>query len=412
MPISIELMPVSIEQIRNDFPSLYQSINGKRPIYFDNACVTLRPQQVIEAMNRYYTAHPSCHKRAIHKFGKLTTDAYLKAKEMVRQFIHAKDAQEIVFTKNATDSINIVAHSFPFKNGDCILTTDMEHNSNNLPWQILTRRIGVQYKTFTLSPDFTFDMQKFKTALSSGVRLVSVFHTSHVTGYTLPIEEIINCSHEHGALVLLDAAQSIAHQSLDVQKLDVDFLVFSFHKMLGPSGMGCLYAKKHLLEEMTPFLIGGETVDDVDYRSFILSKIPDRFEAGLQNYSGALGVTAAIQYLKNIGMQNILQHSTELNEFISSEIKGLPRIKLLGPQDAKLRAGIINLTIDGMDSGELSIILDETYNIMTRSGVHCCHAWYKKYKLPPSLRVSLYLYNTKDEAKLLVETLNKITRYF
>ena len=405
-------MSLPVEQIRKDFPALQQSINGKPPIYFDNACVTLRPQQVIDAMSRYYTTHPSCHKRAVHKFGKLTTDEYFKAKDMVRQFINAKESTEIVFTKNATESINLVAHSFPFKNGDCVLTTDMEHNSNNLPWQTLAKRLGTQNRTFSLSPEFTFDMQRFKAAMEKGVKLVSVFHTSHVTGYTLPIEDIIACAHDHGALVLLDAAQSVAHRTIDVQKLDVDFLAFSFHKMLGPSAMGCLYAKKHLLEDMSPFLIGGETVDDVDYNSFVLSKVPDRFEAGLQNYAGACGVTAAIQYLNDIGAHNISQHLMELNEFISSAIRSLPKIKLIGPQDAKLRAGIINFTLGGMDSGELSILLDETYNIMTRSGVHCCHSWYKKYRLPSSLRTSLYLYNSKEEAGILLETLNKITRYF
>lgn len=405
-------MPLHVEQIRKDFPALQQTIKGKTPIYFDNACVTLRPQQVIDAMSRYYTTHPSCHKRAVHKFGKLTTDEYLKAKEMVRQFINAKETAEIIFTKNATESINLVAHGFPFKSGDGVLTTDMEHSSNNLPWQMLAKRTGTQNRTFSLSPEFTFDIQKFKAALEKGVKLVSIFHTSHVTGYTLPIEDIITCAHDHGALVLLDAAQSIAHRPIDVQTLDVDFLAFSFHKMLGPSAMGCLYAKKYLLEDMSPFLIGGETVDDVDYNSFVLSKVPDRFEAGLQNYAGACGITAAIQYLNDIGAHNISQHLTELNTFISSEIKNLPRIRLLGPQEARLRAGLINFSIEGMDSGELSILLDETYNIMTRSGVHCCHSWYKKYRLPPSLRTSLYLYNSKEEAEILLETLKKITRYF
>lgn len=406
-------MLTHIEKIRSAFPSLNQKLHGKLPIYFDNACVTLRPQPVIDAMNRYYSRHPSCHKRSVHKFGKLTTEEYGKAKEAVRRFINAKDANEIIFTKNTTESINVIAQGYSFKSGDCILTTDMEHNSNNLPWQVLSKKAGTTHRTFSLAPDFTFDLAKFKTAMDAGgVKLVSIFHTSHVTGHTLPLEEIIAYAHKKGALVLIDAAQSIAHQPIDVQKLDIDFLVFSFHKILGPSGMGCLYAKKQLLSDITPVNIGGETVDDVDYHSFVLAPIPERFEAGLQNYAGALGATAALHYLSTIGLQNIQQHVHELNDIISREITALPRIKLLGAADARTRAGIINFYIEGMDSGELSIILDETYNIMTRSGVHCCHSWYKKYKLPPSLRVSLYLYNSKDEAKVLIETLNKITRYF
>ena len=405
-------MAYNVEQIREDFPVLNQIIGGKRPIYFDNACMTLKPRQVIEAMNEYYFNYPGCHKRAVHKFGKMTTQRYKKARQTVKEFINARESQEIIFIRNTTEGINLIANSFPFRKGDIILTTELEHNSNLIPWQVLSRTKGTVHKIFPLNQDLTFDLDKFKSTFDRRVKLVSIFHTSHITGYTLPVEEIIKLSHQYGALVLIDGAQSIAHRKIDVQKLDADFFVFSFHKMLGPTGMGALYAKRMLLENMSPFLVGGETVDDVDYRSFVLSEIPDKFESGLQNYAGAMGAEAAIKYLRNIRMENIQQHELKLNEFITNEILNFSKIKLLGYRDPKLRTGIINFYLEGMDSGELSILFDQANNIMVRSGVHCCHAWYKKYKVHPTVRVSLYFYNTIEEAEIFVQTLKKIVKYF
>jgi len=212
--------------------------------------------------------------------------------------------------------------------------------------------------------------------------------------------------------VLLDCAQGIGHKDIDVKKLDVDFLAFSFHKVLGPSGIGAFYAKGELLANMAPFLVGGETVDDADYNSFSLSAVPDRFEAGLQNYAGAIGSGAALDYLKAIGMKNIQEQELKLNEFITKRILSLGRVNLLGPQNPRSRGGVINFYLEGMDSGELSIILDQTNNIMVRSGFHCSHPWYKKYNLPPTIRVSVYFYNTIEEAEIFTQTLKKITDHF
>lgn len=405
-------MAYNIERIREDFPALGQNIGGKLPIYFDNACVTLRPRSVVETMDEYYFKYPGCHRRAIHKFGKITTAQYQKARETVRGFINAKESNEIIFTRNTTESINLIANSFPFKEGDVILTTDLEHNSNLIPWQVLSKRKRVVHKIFSLNKDFTFDLEKFKELLTQGVKLVSVFHTSHVIGFSLPVEQIIQLAHKYGALVLLDCAQSIGHKDIDVKKLDVDFLAFSFHKALGPSGMGALYGKQEFLDSMVPFLVGGETVDDADYNSFSLSPVPDRFEAGLQNYAGAIGSGAALNYLKAIGLKNIQEQELRLNDFITKGISNLPRVKLIGPQNPELRGGIINFYLEDMDSGELSIILDQTNNIMVRSGFHCSHPWYKKYNLPPTIRVSVYFYNTIEEAEVFTQTLKKITDHF
>ena len=305
-------MAYNINKIREDFPALGQNIGGKLPIYFDNACMTLRPKKVIEAIDEYYLKYPGCHRRAIHKFGKATTAQYQKAREIVRGFINAKESKEIIFTRNTTESINLIANSFRFKEGDVVVTTDLEHNSNLIPWQMLSKRKKVVHKIFSLNEDFTFDLEKFKEVLAQGVRLVSIFHTSHVVGSSLPVEQIIQLAHRYQTLVLLDCAQSIGHKDIDVKKLDVDFLAFSFHKALGPSGMGALYAKQELLCNMVPFLVGGETVDDADYNSFSLSPVPDRFEAGLQNYAGTIGSGAALNYLKAIGMKSIQEQELRL----------------------------------------------------------------------------------------------------
>jgi len=403
-------MAYNVKEIRADFPALNQLIKGKPPIYFDNACMSLKPKQVIEAMDDYYFHHPSCHKRSIHAFGKKTTARYKKARQIVADFLNVRG--EIIFTRNTTEGINLIAHSFPFREGDTVLTTEMEHNSNLLPWQVLNKRKGVNHKIFNLDDNYAFDLGRFEEELRQGIRLVSLFHTSHITGQSLPVKSIIELSHKHGAYVLLDGAQSVAHQKIDARELDIDFLVFSFHKMLGPSGMGALYAKKEHLESMDPFLVGGETVEDASYHSATLSEIPDRFEAGLQNYAGAMGAEAAVNYLNNVGMKAIQQQELKLNSFITEAILTLPRIRLLGPEDPSLRAGIINFFVEDMDSGELSILLDKTKNIMVRSGVHCSHAWYKKHELLPTLRISLSLYNTMEEAEVFVQTLEKIVKYF
>lgn len=405
-------MSFSVESIRNDFPSLQRTIKGKAPVYFDNACMTLRPIAVIEAMDRYYRDHPSCHRRSIHKFGKETTAAFAEARKAVRNFINAAASEEIVFTKNATEGVNIVAHGLTFQAGDVILTTTLEHNSNFLPWQSAAKRAGAAVATVPLTPELTFDMEAFDKALTDAVKVVAVPMKSHITGYTFPVKEIIRRAHAKGAVVLVDAAQSAAQDDIDVRELDADFLVFSFHKMLGPSGTGCLFGKKQYLENLTPLFIGGETVDDVSHNSYALTKVPERFEAGLQNYGGAMGVTAAIAYLEEVGRPAVRAHLTRLNSVVTAGIADLPKVRILGPAAAEERGGIVNFIVDGMDAGELSILLDETDNIMTRSGVHCCHAGYKRHNLSPSLRVSFYMYNTEQEAGLFVDRLTKIVRYF
>jgi len=362
----------------------------------------------------YYTKHPSCHRRAVHAFGNLTTKKYDEARKTVKKHINAHDDAEVIFTRNTTESINIVARSLSFSEGDIVLTSDAEHNSNLLPWQFLSQREGTLLRTFAIQPHDAFgNLDQFKEWLKGGkVKLVSTFHTSHVTGISQPIKEMAALAHEYGAKVLLDAAQGLPHHEIDVQDLGVDLLAFSFHKVFGPTGMGALYGKRECLESWEPLIVGGNAVEEADYGSCTFCAMPEKFEGGLQDYAGVIGSAAALKYLNQVGVKEVGRHERELNAFITEELSRFPRVKILGPANASLRGSIINFLAEEMDAGEISILLDKAKNIMTRSGVHCCHAWYHKYDLTPSLRVSLSAYNTLEEAQLFLKTLHGMLKYF
>ena len=398
-------MALNAEKIRQDFPILAKRFNNKLIIYFDSACMTLKPQSVLDAMSEYYTDYTACVGRSAHKLGRTATEKYAEARAKIAKFIGAKP-EEIVFTRNTTESINLVAHCTDFKSGDVVLTTDKEHNSNLLPWQLLKEK-GIKHKICYSKSDGTFDIENFKKSFPA--RLVSMVHTSNVDGTTIPAKEIIKIAHDNKSLVLLDAAQSVPHKKTDVKKIDADFIAFSGHKMLGPTGIGVLYGKYELLEKLKPFMVGGNTVKNTTYTEHEFLKPPEIFEAGLQNYAGAIGFSAAADYLQKIGMENIESHEIELNKIISNNISEIPGLKILGP-NPELRSGIISFLIDKMDIHYIAQMLDKTENIAVRSGQHCVHSWFNAHKLPGSIRASLYLYNTKDEARIFVETLKKIAQ--
>jgi cysteine desulfurase/selenocysteine lyase len=273
----------------------------------------------------------------------------------------------------------------------------------------LSKNVGIQHKIVFSNKDNTFNLEGFEKMMNKNVKLVSMVHTSNLDGYTIPAEEIIKISHDHGALVMLDGAQSVPHKPLNVRDLDVDFLAFSGHKMLGPSGMGVLYGKRHLLETLDPFLVGGDTVENSTYESYTFMKPPEKFEAGLQNYAGVMGLATAVQYLEKIGRENIQKHELELNKFITERIIDIPGINIIGPS-SKLRSGIISFNIKGMNSHDIAIMLNEIENIMIRSGQHCVHSWFNAHGIEGSARASLYLYNTKKEAQMFVDNLRKIVK--
>ncbi|MFH1106040.1 MAG: aminotransferase class V-fold PLP-dependent enzyme [Candidatus Aenigmatarchaeota archaeon] len=397
---------MDIEKSWEDFPALRQKINGKKIIYFDNACTALRPRQVIEKMLEYFEKYPGCVGRSAHKFGTMATEKFNESRAAVARFVGA-DEKEIIFTKNTTESLNLVANSIGLKKNDVVVASDREHNSNLVPWLLLSERIGIKHSVISSKKDETFDLNAFAQGMSRNVKVVSIVHSSNIDGYTLPVKDIAKISHDYGALVVLDGAQSVPHKKMDVKRLDIDFLAFSGHKMLGPS-CGVLYGKYHLLEKLDAFMVGGDTVKNTTYRSFELLKPPERFEAGLQDYAGIIGLSAAIEYLNKIGLDKVEAHEVELNKIINKSVLDTGVAEIVGVKDAALRGGITSFNIKGIGNHDIAMMLDQS-NIMIRSGYHCCHSWFNARKIDGSARVSLYLYNTKEEAKVFAENIQKIS---
>ncbi len=391
------------DKIREDFPILHKKINGKPIIYFDNACMSLKPKQVIEAMNEYFEEYPACVGRSSHKLSNTATEKYNEARERVANFINARH-NEIIFTKNTTESLNLVANCLDLKKGDVVITTDKEHNSNLVPWQLLREKKGIIHKIVRLKGDGTFDTDEFERLMSNDVKLVSMVHASNIDGSVIPAKEIAKIAHDYGALVMLDGAQSVPHKKIDVKKIDADFLAFSGHKMLGPS-IGVLYGKYSLLESLEPFMVGGDTVEFTTYESHKFLKPPEKFEAGLQNYAGAIGLGAATEYLNRIGMENTEKHEHELNKNIMEKIENIDGIEIIASN-----GGIISFNINGMEFHDVALMLDETANIAVRSGQHCVHSWFNANKIKGFVRASLYLYNTESEGDIFSESLKKIVK--
>jgi len=403
---------MDLKKIRRDFPVLQREVGGKPIVYMDSACMALKPRQVSDAMADYYNRLSACGGRSVHKLATEVTIKFEEGRERMRRFLNANDHREILFTRNTTESINLIARCLDFKKGDVVVTTDREHNSNLVPWLWLRGEKGVVHVPFKSNEDNTFDLEAFHDFMSRKVKLVAMGHTGNLDGYTIPAAEIIKIAHENGALVLLDGAQSAPHIPVDVKKLDVDFFAFSVHKMMGPTGTGILYGKYQLLEDMPPFLVGGDTVESTTYDSFKMLKPPARFEAGLQDYAGVIGSAVAAEYLMNVGQDNVHAHEVHLNTIITDGIKDIPGLSIIGPARPELRGGIISFNIKGLTPHDIAIILDEVANIMIRSGVHCVHSWFHARGIKGSARASLYLYNTEEECKLFVDTLKDVAKNF
>jgi cysteine desulfurase/selenocysteine lyase len=395
-------------KIRKDFKLLEEG-KKKVPVYFDSACMSLRPDKVVEAMNQYYYEFPACAGRSGHKMADRVTKKIKETRQTVAKFINAENEREIIFTRNATEGVNLLAGSFAFEKGDIVLVSDKEHNSNLVPWLRLKEKIGIILKIIPSKSDNTFDLEKF-AELVKGAKLVSVVHTSNLDGVTNPTQEIIKVAHQNGALVMLDCAQSIAHQRIDVRKLDVDFLVFSGHKMLGPTGTGVFYGKQKLLEKLAPFLVGGDTVLSTTYEGYEMLEIPEKFEAGLQDYAGILGLGEAVKYLGSLDFKEIAEHELAINRYLTEELQKFPQIKIIGPKDPGLRGGVVNFYIEDKDMHQLSVMLDEMADIAVRTGQHCVHSWFQARGIRNSLRASFYLYNTMEEAEIFINTLTKILK--
>ncbi|NQU97910.1 cysteine desulfurase [Candidatus Woesearchaeota archaeon] len=396
-------MGIRVDKIRSDFPILKRGFT-----YFDSSCMTLRPLQVINAINSYYEEFPACAGRSMHRLGNKVTEEVARSRDIIRKFIGAKKKDEIIFTRNTTEAINLVANSFKFEKGDKVLITDKEHNSNLLPWQLLAEKGIIKLKVLSSKPDNTFNLESFEREVKD-VRMVSIVHTSNLDGVTNPVKDIIKIAHKNGALVMLDAAQSVPHKVLNVKKLDVDFLAFSGHKMLGPSGIGVLYGKKELLEDLNPFMVGGETVKESTYTTRVWEDLPERFEAGLQNYAGIIGLAEAAKYLDKVGRKNIEKHEVKLTKKLTKGLEELGDVKIIGPE-AEQRGGITSFNIGNHDSHQVALLLDNSSAIMVRSGAHCVHSWFNKHNMDGSVRVSLYLYNTKKEVERFINSLKEVKK--
>jgi cysteine desulfurase/selenocysteine lyase len=401
---------MDIKSFRDDFPVLQEERKGRPVVYFDNACQTLRPVSVIEAVNAYYQHSSACVGRSNHKLAEEVTRACEDSRSRLAKFLHASKKEEIIFTRNTTEGINLVAHSLGLNAGDVVLISDKEHNSNLIPWQVAAKRVGIEVRIIPTESDGRMDLDGFRKMLSPEVRLISVGMTSNLDGVNIPTREIIQAAHKNGSLVLLDAAQSAPHMQIDVRQLDADFVAFSGHKMLGPSGIGVLYGKYALLEKMEPFLVGGETVAISTYTDCRFLPPPEKFEAGLQDYAGIIGLGAAVEYLQKVGFDAIQKQDKLLNFAISSRLTKFPRVKMIGPTDPNLRSGIATFWVEKADHHQVAIMLDQVSNIAVRSGQHCVHSWFNSRGIPGSVRASVYFYNTLEEVDVFIESLQKILK--
>lgn len=401
------------QQIKKDFPIFNQKINNNSLIYLDNGATTQKPIQVIDAMSEYNKLSNGNPHRGAHQLSIRATEEYDSAKEAVRRLIGAKDLEEIIFTRNTTESINMVAYSYGkefIKEQDEIVIAISEHHSNILPWQRLAREKGAVLKYIYLNSEGRISLDEVKNKITDKTRLVSIGQMSNVLGTIHPVKEIIDYAHLMGAVALVDGAQSTPHMKVDVQELDADFFVFSAHKMLGPMGIGVLYGKRQLLEAMPPFLLGGDMIEYVYEQDATFAPIPFKFEAGTQNVEGAVGLKRAIEYLENVGMDNIHNYERLLTEYAMERMLALPYIKIQGPKDLEDRGGIISFTIDDVHPHDTATILD-SYGIAVRAGHHCCQPLMNYLQVHATSRISFYLYNTIEDVDRFIEGIKNVRKW-
>lgn len=392
-----------LRKIREDFPVL------SRSVYFDNACMTLKPKQVVAKINEYYSEYTACVGRSAHRLADRTGEEVEAARAAIAKQIGAR-RDEVVFQRNTTEGINLVANSLKFSRNDLILTTDIEHNSNLLPWQRAAARARAVHKVIPTGRDFQPDFSFLESELKKGkVKLVALPLVSNLSGTRMPVEKIARLAHRGGALVLVDGAQGVPTSRTFVSSLGCDFLCFSGHKMCGPTGTGVFWGKRKLLEALPPFLVGGETVTNSTYSSADYEKPPAKFEAGLQDYAGMIGLGAASGYLQKLGFGFIEGRKKKLVRHLVEGLLETPKVSLLSPENpAEYSSALANFTVSGMDHHQVAITLDEVGKIALRSGRHCVHSWYNSRKISGSVRPSLYFYNTDEEIDFFLETLKRV----
>ncbi|KAF8397056.1 hypothetical protein HHK36_018694 [Tetracentron sinense] len=402
---------------RPDFPILHQEVNGSKLVYLDNAATSQKPTAVLKALLNYYEAYNSNVHRGIHFLSAKATDEYELARKKVATFINASEPREIVFTKNATEAINLVAYSWGLSNlkpGDEIILTVAEHHSAIVPWQFVAQKTGATLKFVNLTEEEVPDIEKLKDMLSKKTKLLVIHHVSNTLGSVLPVGDIVFWSHNVGAKVLVDACQSVPHMVVDVQSLDADFLVASSHKMCGPTGVGFLYGKNELLSAMPPFLGGGEMIADVFLDHSTYAEPPSRFEAGTPAIGEVIGLGAAIDYLSGIGMQKIHDYEAELANYLYESLRSIPTVKIYGPVPSQNvhRTALCSFNVDNIHPTDIATFLDQQHGVAIRSGHHCAQPLHRYLGVSSSARASLHFYNTKEDVDAFILALNDTISFF
>ncbi|MDW0266915.1 MAG: cysteine desulfurase [Nitrososphaeraceae archaeon] len=405
---------VNSYELRNDFPIFKKKINGKDLVYLDNASTTQKPYSVINSITDFYSNYNSNIHRAVYQLAEEATELYEQSRKKIANFINVRP-EEIIFTRNTTESLNLIAHSWArsnLKKDDVIAITEIEHHSNIVPWQILCQEIGTRLDYVGIDESGFLDVEYLIELISSRkIKLVSISHMSNVLGTIVPIERIIKTAHQYDIPVIVDGAQSVPHMPVDAKNLDCDFLVFSAHKMLGPTGVGVLYAKKEFLEKMKPFMGGGDMIKEVFKFHTNYNEVPYKFEAGTPNIADVVGFGAAVDYLEKIGMENIRKHEIYLTEYALESMQSLKYITIYGPMDSKFRGGVISFNIADIHPHDLATIMND-HGIAIRSGHHCAQVLMQRLDVPATSRASFYIYNTKEEIDKFVNAIKEAGRIF
>ena len=404
-----------VAKVRKDFPILDRQVHGVPLVYLDNAATSQKPRSVIRALSDYYEGYNSNVHRGAHTLAIEATEAYEEARAKVARFINAPSADNIVFVRNTTEAINLVAHTWATANvkaGDRIVATEMEHHSNLVPWQHVARTQGAELKLMAIDADYKLDLSDLDELLSPTTRLVAMTQVSNVLGTVTPVADVVTAAHRIGALVLVDAAQSVPHMAVDVQALGCDFLAFSGHKMLGPTGIGVLYVRSEVMEQMDPFLRGGEMVLEVTYEDATWNQVPLKFEAGTPNIADAIALGAAVDYLSALGMDDVREHEVALTRYALERIHELEEITTFGTSDMSMRGGVVSFYMSDIHPHDIGQVLDQV-GIAIRAGHHCAMPLVRsRLMVPATARASFYLYNTEQEVDALIDGLKQVLRYF
>lgn len=401
-----------IEKIRNDFPTLTEKVHGKSLIYLDNAATTNKPLTVIEAVDNFYRHYNSNVHRGVHKLSQLATDAYENSREKIRKYINANKFEEVIYTRGATEALNLIASSYGrrfLNEGDEIIISTMEHHANIVPWQLLAQEKGLKLRVIPIDDNGELIIEEFDKLLNERTKIVSVVHISNTLGTINPIEYIIQKAKEFGAITIIDASQSIQHKKIDVQALGCDFLVFSGHKLYGPTGTGILYGKLDLLEKMPPYQSGGDMIKSVSFERTIFNDLPYKFEAGTPNIAGNIGLGYAIDYVQSLTLDKIDEYETYLLKYATEKLREIPELKIIGT--AKNKASVISFVLENIHPHDIGTLLDSD-GIAVRTGQHCTEPIMRRYGIPATSRASISFYNTIDEINVLYNSILKIIKIF